>query len=186
MVRTADQPYKPGTMKTYSGIYVDPLEMELDDIRIVDIAHALARQGRYNGHYPVFRSVAQHSIEVAGDLLARYPLDPKLALTGLLHDASEAYVGDMVNPLKRQTEMAGFVEAEEALQEVIAAKYGLVFPFYLPVHEADARNGELEREHWRDGGSIARITENHHDVEQLFIEIFLKLGGVDEHLEGIR
>jgi len=47
----------------------------------------------------------------------------EMALIGLMHDATEAYVGDMVRPLKVQ--MPSYQEAEGAIWEVIKEKFGL-------------------------------------------------------------
>jgi hypothetical protein len=80
--------------QTFSGVefYIqDPLP---EDINIIDIAHALSHICRYNGHCSFHYSVAQHSALVA-------QLVPKeFALPALLHDAHEAYTGDIVSPLK--------------------------------------------------------------------------------------
>lgn len=177
--------YRKGTIKTYSGIYVDPLNMRVEDIRIVDAAHSLAYAARYNGHYPVRRSIARHSVEVAL-LLLEWHGDKQLALEGLCHDVEEAYTGDMVNPLKRQPEMEPFVHAGDELQKVVCQKYGLTFPFSGLIHEADQFNGELERYDWNHGIGLATITENPVQVEREFIELFVQLGGFDEHLEANR
>lgn len=124
----------PGTISVFSGYYVDPLAMTEDDVDIVDVAHALSRLCRYNGHCRGFLSVARHSIWVA-DLLAEH--DPVIQLTGLLHDASEAYLGDMVRPLKYSKAMKPFRDAEERLERVIASKFDLPYPLPPEIHEAD-------------------------------------------------
>lgn len=79
---------------TYRGIAFDLLNPKASMIDIEDIAHGLAYQCRFNGQTNHFYSVAQHSVMVAS-------LVPKpLRLVALLHDAAEAYLGDMVRPLK--------------------------------------------------------------------------------------
>lgn len=69
------------------------------EISIYDIAHQLANQCRFNGACREFYSVAQHSVLVAR-LLEASGASPRIQLLGLLHDAHEAYLGDLVRPLK--------------------------------------------------------------------------------------
>lgn len=64
---------------------------------IEDIAHALGMQCRFNGMVRHFYSVAEHSVIVS---LLMKELDLGDPMEGLLHDAHEAYVGDMVSPWK--------------------------------------------------------------------------------------
>jgi 5'-deoxynucleotidase YfbR-like HD superfamily hydrolase len=76
------------------------------------IAHHLAKINRFNGALPldVNYSVAEHCLNLCDyflehtqtrEKLEQKQLDyKKVALLALLHDASEAYVGDMVSPLK--------------------------------------------------------------------------------------
>lgn len=102
-------------IETYSGTLVDPLDLDPKRILIEDIAHSLSLQCRYGGHCQEFYSVAQHSVLVALNL----PI--ALQLTGLLHDASEAYLGDIISPLKE--ELAAYRLAEEKTQIKIWEKF---------------------------------------------------------------
>lgn len=82
-------------MQTKSGRKVYILDPKPEDVKIHDIAHALARICRFGGHVDCDHySVAQHSV------LVSETCEPQNALVGLLHDAAEAYIGDMVRPLK--------------------------------------------------------------------------------------
>ncbi len=67
------------------------------DVR--DVALGLSRQSRYNGFTIKYYSVAEHCVLVAAHLMKVYK-NPELAMLGLLHDAAEAYVGDLVAPIK--------------------------------------------------------------------------------------
>lgn len=70
----------------------DPWRFEPD---VGVIAHALANTCRFNGHTKRFYSVAEHSLRVCNLVPDRYKLQ------ALLHNAAEAYVGDVVTPLGR-------------------------------------------------------------------------------------
>lgn len=90
-----------GKILTWAGMYVDPKDPDPNDIRIDDIAHALSLICRYNGHTDVHYSVAQHCIVVV-DRLKTMKAPFKAQLMGLLHDSEEAYLGDMVSPVKKK------------------------------------------------------------------------------------
>lgn len=121
-----------------SGERIDPLHAAVAEITVYDIAHSLARLCRYNGHVGYFLSVARHSILVAGRLAHLYPFEPELAFHGLLHDAAEAYLGDMVRPLKHGPTIGeAYLEAEANLEEVIAQRFGLCWPAPPSIHQAD-------------------------------------------------
>lgn len=106
---------------TFTGKHLDLLTLKEDDIDVEDIAHALSMQCRYNGHIRKFYSVAEHCV-----LLSRYVLSHpihgkasyanQLAAVMLMHDASEAYIGDMVYHLKKS------MYAFEVLEEFILDK----------------------------------------------------------------
>jgi len=88
--------------QTYTGRQVWPLDPDgtpLSAISLEDIAHSLSMICRFNGHCEHFYSVAEHSIIIADEVFSQTS-DPFLALEALFHDASEAYVGDIVAPIK--------------------------------------------------------------------------------------
>lgn len=118
-------------IQTYVGKQFWPLAPRPEDLDIRDIAHSLSLQCRFNGHCGVFYSVAEHSVRVAEQLPG------ELALWGLLHDAAEAYLGDLTRPLKRQAEAQWFNDAEDELLRVIAATFGLAWPMPAAVRAAD-------------------------------------------------
>lgn len=85
-------------VETYTGHFVDLRDPDPQSIDPGDITHALSLLCRYGGHVRNFYSVAEHSVLVA-DLLDRQGHE-NLVLAGLLHDAAEAYLGDITRPLK--------------------------------------------------------------------------------------
>lgn len=125
---------------TYSEKLLDLERMSIDDIRIDDIAHALANINRFNGmiRYPV--SVAQHSIYVSR--LCERPN----ALQGLLHDASEAYLGDITYFLKRSVGFNYYRELELVIQDLIYEKFGCDLDLTLDVRKADSLMTQYEAE----------------------------------------
>ncbi|MCI0529699.1 MAG: hypothetical protein L0Y56_19840 [Nitrospira sp.] len=84
-------------MHTIMGVRWDIFKPDPNSVYIEDIAHALSNLCRFNGHTREFYSVAQHCVLVS-QLLSSF--GPAMQLTGLLHDASEAYMGDMIAPIK--------------------------------------------------------------------------------------
>jgi len=109
---------KPGHIETYSGLYVDPLDLAPADVRLEDIAQALSNTCRYTGHCKRFYSVAEHSVRVA-NRVADLGGDFTAERFALLHDASEAYLLDLPRPVKQQ--MPTYLDAEEQAQRAICA-----------------------------------------------------------------
>jgi hypothetical protein len=90
-----------------------------DVIAIEDIAHHLALLNRFGGATRLAYSVAQHSV------LVSYRCDAPDALHGLLHDGSEAYLGDLITPMKQLGLMRAYRVIEAQLQAVIYGRFGL-------------------------------------------------------------
>lgn len=114
---SADTWHRGDWMQTFTGRQFYPLDPKPADVDIVDIAHALSMLCRYNGHVERFYSVAEHCIHLS------YAVAPEHALWALLHDATEAYVGDMIRPLKRS--MPDYVIAEDLVMAAIATRFNL-------------------------------------------------------------
>lgn len=121
-------------IKLYSGNYFDIANPEASKFELQDIAHALSRLCRFNGHCPLFYSVAQHSVLVSEYIMYKTG-DPMLSLCGLLHDASEAFIGDVVSPLKKM--LPDYREIEQRVEKAIAKRFNLPFPFDPVIKHAD-------------------------------------------------
>jgi uncharacterized protein len=133
-------------MQLFTGRVVDPLNVQPSDIDIMDIAHNLSHICRFGGNCREFYSVAQHSVlcslelTVCPSLMAR-----KCHLRHkLLHDAAEAYLGDIPRPIKYGEGFAGYRHAEKALQGRIFMRFGLDHEGHPCVNDAD--NALLVRE----------------------------------------
>ena len=130
--------YEPENfIETYSGVRFNFSEPNPDDIRIVDIAHALSNLCRYNGHCCYFYSVAEHSILMTSAFAAKYPDNVTVARAMLLHDAAEAYLCDIPRPIKYT--LPDYRAAEAKLDAVIARKFELPMPHPAIVKEFDSR-----------------------------------------------
>lgn len=88
-----------------------------EDIDATDIASNLSNLCRFCGRVRRFYSVAQHSV------LVSLEADPGAALEALLHDAGEAYLGDVIAPVKRR--LPEFMEAERRIMDAVRQRFGL-------------------------------------------------------------
>lgn len=127
------------SIRTYTGRKFWPLEPRAEEIAIEDIAHALSLACRFSGHTYCFYSVAEHSLHVSklAEMMALATLPKKrslehlqwvrgVALWGLLHDASEAYLCDLPTPLKHSSAMGSvYRAAEKQLMSEVIIKFDL-------------------------------------------------------------
>jgi hypothetical protein len=116
----------PAMIRTYPTRTM--IDLEYPDpakIHIEDVAHSLAMTCRYAGHCCSFYSTAEHSLLV--ERLGRVPLHPllprELFLAFLLHDAAEAYLGDVTSPLKSL--LADYRELEARWEAAVRERFSL-------------------------------------------------------------
>jgi hypothetical protein len=82
-----------------NGAKVDLWRLEPQDIWLDEICTRLSRLCRYTGALPNFYSVADHSRNLAYLMAIRRDQQRGTA-AALMHDMAEAYVGDLVGPIK--------------------------------------------------------------------------------------
>ena len=88
--------------------------------------------------------MAEHSV-----LVSRL-VPERLALTGLLHDASEAFTGDIAKPLKELIGPA-FKDIEKSIEKAIAKHFGLEYPFPKEIKIAD------QQMYWQERQEVANV-----------------------------
>jgi 5'-deoxynucleotidase YfbR-like HD superfamily hydrolase len=118
-------------IQTYSCSKFWPLDPRPEEVKLIDIAHALSRQCRFSGHIDRFYSVAEHSVRVSNLV----PIEH--ALQALLHDASEAYLVDVPSPLKKLPEFEPYRQAEKRMQDCIYLSFGLPTEEHHSIKRAD-------------------------------------------------
>ena len=110
------------TIKVAAGHYLDLVAPDPASIEIESIAAALSKICRFGGHCPKFYSVAEHCVHATAMACSDgYTGDALMAV--FLHDAAEAYLGDMVKPLK--VTMPQYREAEIRMESAIELAFGV-------------------------------------------------------------
>jgi 5'-deoxynucleotidase YfbR-like HD superfamily hydrolase len=130
------------TIQTSEGKFFDFENVEAHDYQISEIAHALSNICRFTGHIKDFYSVAEHCVE------ASYLVPEQYALEALLHDASEAYLGDVSTHLKSL--LPEYKALEQRVEKTIAEQYGLEYPMPDCVKTADMLMLIMEKRRFLD------------------------------------
>lgn len=123
-------------IETFTGRRFQPLDPDVSEIDVRDIAHALSQQCRFSGHTIRPYSVAEHSVRVC-ELVASWGAPAWVQLWGLLHDASEAYLVDIPSPLKCTPVFDMYRTAEKRLMDAVCRRFGLPTDEPSLVHKAD-------------------------------------------------
>lgn len=118
-----------GFISTWACHSVNLTAPRQESITAVDISRGLAYQFRFGGHTNRPYTVAQHCIFVS------HLVPPEHALQALLHDATEAYIGDMPSPAKELC--PDYRELEARLHATIMKRFKLPTELAEEVRLAD-------------------------------------------------
>jgi 5'-deoxynucleotidase YfbR-like HD superfamily hydrolase len=125
-----------GCFNTISGIKFNLLNPTEEMVNIMDIASGLAFRGHFGGQSPHMFSIAQHSTLVVDLIPDRIKLfNPEFVLVALLHDAEEAYTGDLIKPIKIL--LPEFEKIANRIRDVIFKKYNLNLNYMPEIKEYD-------------------------------------------------
>jgi len=180
-----------------STCYMDLLDPNPAEIHFADIARALSRLCRYTGHCLHFYSVAEHSVHcvrvfqshAAGDIYTD-PWLREIAREILLHDAAEAYLGDVASPLKRL--LPDYRRLESIMEAAVAERFDLQGHAPEWVKRCDLEMLAREKTDLMPGAgqwpilaqikapSVALLCLSPVDAEAMFVEEAIKLGVVAE------
>ena len=125
------------TILLRSGNYFDLQDPSASRFEVTDIAHALSNICRFTGHTQHFYSVAEHSV------LCSYLVPHEDRMIALMHDAAEAFIGDVSSPLKKM--LPDYKAIERRVEEHVFSTLGLPYPFPPSVKKADRIMLRLEQ-----------------------------------------
>ncbi len=150
--------YKDGICDGYTG-QINFKQPELSIFSIDDIACGLSKICRFGGQIHDFYTVAQHSV------LVMHLAPPELKKEALMHDAAEAFLGDVVKPLKH---LIGdkYEELENKFTKVICDRFGLnAHKLHILTKQYDIQALKLESEALQKRNAIPLMIEmNKHEM----------------------
>jgi hypothetical protein len=114
------------SIATFSGHAFDVFNPDSWVFDLDDIGQALSTTCRFGGHVE-FYSVAEHCLRVES-ALEDWGANPTTRMIGLLHDAIEAYIGDIPRPIKRSFNIGeeSVLDLEKSMELALFKAYDLL------------------------------------------------------------
>lgn len=132
-----------GCFRTLTGLKFSLTDPKPEMITIEDIAAGLAHKGHYSGLTPKYFSIAEHCLLTENLCACINDIeDYELRLIALLHDASEAYIGDIIRPLKDL--VPEFRNIENKIHEAIFKKFDLPIERLSEIKDLDNQSQYIE------------------------------------------
>lgn len=145
----------------------------LHEISIEDLAAALAQLNRWGGRVPVPYNVARHSVDTVR--LARADgASREIQYECLMHDVTEAFVGDVCAPIKAA--LPDLRDLERNLRARLAPRWCLALVEPPVVHEYDQMAAKAELEYVRSDRAQAQDWRESRD---LFVRWYYELAPRD-------
>jgi len=133
MVNLVLSDLKEATLLDSKGNFFKPFNPDCETFDLEIVALALSRVKRFFGQTNL--SVAQHSVMLAQHFLSRG--EHEFAKQALLHEVGEAFMGDLVTPIKKAFPI--FKEIEEVIMKKVFQCHDLNYPMSKEVHLADKK-----------------------------------------------
>jgi predicted HD phosphohydrolase len=175
------------TMRLLSGKYFDLANPRPEDFTFFDIAGPLAKICRFGGQIDYFYSVAEHLWHCT--YLAEkdgLPIETQQAI--LLHDAAEAFIGDVIKPLKIM--FSEYKKIELDVEWAISQKFAIDFAREeQAIKKIDHEMLIAERRHlfskddveWEGENEVRKVEVqfrkwDHHEAEFAYIRLADRIG----------
>lgn len=124
--------------------YIDVLAPKTEDFDIWEIAVGLSRESRYGANATkCFWSVGQHSLLVLHLLRESGIYDRETARCGIMHDAPEYMLRDIIRPVKSQ--LPEYRSLEDVWWTKMAARWGLPVKMPRIIKEFDMKAMAIEK-----------------------------------------
>lgn len=178
-----------GKVKMFPSMtYIDPWDVKPEDVRVEDLAHALALINRYTGGCPFPAPVGMHSVRMARRAMPSLRQQSRLtkpellrawqlALAHLVHDGSEAMgLNDLASPTKKKPGMEPYCAAHRRATVAIFERFGLPIELYDLTKAEDDFDFHREVKSFYEPETLTKSEVIHEmawrDVEREFLRTF--------------